>query len=104
MTASGRQEPAPLSRSHPGRFFLFERRDEALLSHGDFHLRLRRRVIAAILLVGILLRIGPSGHHLTEGLPWVESLLDASMILGGMGPVDRLHSTAGKIFASAHSM
>ena len=41
------------------------------------------------------------GYHYLDGLPWVDSLLNASMILGGMGPVDPLKTTAGKIFASA---
>jgi hypothetical protein len=38
------------------------------------------------------------------GLEWVDALLNASMILGGMGPVDRLETTAGKIFASFYAL
>jgi hypothetical protein len=39
-----------------------------------------------------------------EGLPWIDSLLNASMILGGMGPVNPLASTAGKLFASFYAL
>jgi hypothetical protein len=37
-------------------------------------------------------------------LNWIYSLLNASMILGGMGPVDTLHSSAAKIFASVYAL
>ena len=51
--------------------------------------------------VGLLsLAIGMFGYHFLERLPWLDSLLNASMILGGMGPVDQLHTRAGKLFAS----
>jgi hypothetical protein len=37
-------------------------------------------------------------------LSWIDSLLNASMILGGMGPVDPLQSTAAKVFASCYAL
>jgi len=37
-------------------------------------------------------------------LGWTDALLNASMILGGMGPVNLLTSTSAKIFASAHAL
>jgi len=48
--------------------------------------------------------IGIAGYHFTEGLPWLDSFLNASMILGGMGPVNELHTNGGKIFASFYSL
>ncbi len=39
-----------------------------------------------------------------EDLPFVDALLNASMILGGMGPVHELHTTAGKVFASCYAL
>ena len=48
--------------------------------------------------------MGICGYHYIEGIPWVDSLLNASMILGGMGPVDSLHTTAGKLFASFYAL
>jgi hypothetical protein len=44
------------------------------------------------------------GYHFFGGLSWIDSLLNASMILGGMGPVDPLHSSAAKIFASCYAL
>jgi hypothetical protein len=37
-------------------------------------------------------------------LNWVDSFLNASMILGGMGPVDPLHTNAAKIFAGCYAL
>jgi len=44
------------------------------------------------------------GYHLTERLSWVDSILNASMILGGMGPVNTMDTVAGKLFASAYAL
>ena len=37
---------------------------------------------------------------LIGGLAWIDALLNASMILGGMGPVDTTRSDAEEVFAS----
>jgi len=50
------------------------------------------------------LGIGIVGYHFWGGLDWLDSLLNASMILGGMGPVDPITSTAGKMFASFYAL
>jgi hypothetical protein len=50
------------------------------------------------------LGIGMLGYHLIESMSWVDSLLNASMILGGMGPVTPLQTDAGKIFASFYAL
>jgi hypothetical protein len=43
-------------------------------------------------------------HHIFAGLTWIDSLLNASMILGGMGPVNLLTNTSAKVFASAYAL
>lgn len=48
--------------------------------------------------------MGAIGYHLFENLPWVDSFLNASMILAGMGPVDHLETTGGKIFATCYAL
>jgi len=50
------------------------------------------------------LGIGMLGYHYLESLSWIDSLLNATMILGGMGPVDTLQTNAGKIFASFYAL
>ena len=58
----------------------------------------------ALLLILAALVIGVIGYHWFAGLDWVDSLLNASMILGGMGPVDQLTNTGAKVFASAYAL
>jgi len=55
-------------------------------------------------LVGFSLGLGLLGYHFIAGLNWVDSLLNAAMILTGMGPVDALTSDAAKLFASAYAL
>ena len=54
--------------------------------------------------LGCSLGLGILGYHYIAGFNWVDSLLDASMILTGMGPVGVLTSTAAKVFASAYAL
>jgi hypothetical protein len=55
-------------------------------------------------LIGFSLGLGILGYHFIARLGWIDSLLNAAMILTGMGPVDTLHSDAAKIFASAYAL
>jgi len=83
---------------------MFERHEEPLLPRPHF---LRRQLLhsgAAGLLLAAALGIGVLGYHLFERLPWLDSLLNASMILGGMGPVDPVRTAGGKLFASAYAL
>ena len=50
------------------------------------------------------LTLGVCGYHFLAGLAWIDALLNASMILGGMGPVDPVKTTAGKLFASFYAL
>jgi hypothetical protein len=54
----------------------------------------------AAIVVGASLGIGVAGYHWLAGFGWVDSLLNASMLLGGMGPVGDLPNDAAKLFAS----
>jgi hypothetical protein len=45
-----------------------------------------------------------AGYRRLAGLPWIDALLNAAMILTGMGPVDRLETPAAKLFASGYAL
>ena len=55
-------------------------------------------------LIGFSLGLGIFGYHFIAGLNWVDAMLNAAMILTGMGPVDTLNSDAAKVFASAYAL
>jgi hypothetical protein len=82
----------------------FERRHEPLAPVSVFVQRLIGSVVMALGLIALVLMIGIAGYHWIGGFNWVDSLLEASMILGGMGPVNSLPSDHAKIFASAYAL
>jgi uncharacterized membrane protein len=69
-----------------------------------FAKRVVQHFVLALLVVVVALGIGISGYHYLAELNWIDSFLNASMILGGMGPVDSLHSVAAKIFAACYAL
>jgi hypothetical protein len=82
----------------------YEHRREPLLSPTGFLRRVGAHALAALgLLVGSL-ALGVLGYRLTEQMSWLDALLNASMILGGMGPVSPLTTSAGKLFASFYAL
>ncbi|MFO0995046.1 MAG: hypothetical protein U1F33_00065 [Alphaproteobacteria bacterium] len=64
---------------------------------------LRSFAVAAVL-VAIALGAGVLGYHYLDGLRWVDALVDAAMILGGMGPVNPLVNDGAKIFAATYAL
>lgn len=56
------------------------------------------------MLILVALLIGITGYRFIAGFKWIDSLLEASMILGGMGPVKELHDDSSKIFASIYAL
>lgn len=55
------------------------------------------------LLLGTLL-IGMALYHWLEQLPWSDAFLNSAMLLGGMGPIDRVSTTAGKWLIGAYAL
>ena len=83
---------------------MYEHRRDSLLPFPLFLQRIRKSMYSAAAILAAALMVGVLGYHLLEDLPWVDAILNASMILGGMGPVNELHSTAGKLFASVYAL
>lgn len=83
---------------------MYEHRSQSLLPRHLFIRRVAWHVSAAVAVILGSLFIGIAGYHLTERFSWLDSLLNASMILGGMGPVNELHTSGGKVFASFYSL
>ncbi len=82
----------------------FEHHTSPLLPLHAFWARVARGASLALVLVFGSLVLGALGYHGFEKLPWLDAFLNASMILGGMGPVDGLHTTGGKLFATFYAL
>src|SRR5512136_1560378 len=83
---------------------MYEKRVEQLAPGQVFARRIARHAALAVALVGCSLALGIAGYHGLEGLPWIDAFLNAAMLMGGMGPVDALHTTGGKLFAGCYAL
>ena len=79
---------------------------EPLASPATFRSRMLSSAAVTAQLLGVSLAIGVAGYHWIVGIPdWVDCILSASMIMGGMGPIGAPPSTvAGKLFASFYAL
>ena len=83
---------------------MYEKHSEPLLPRKKFFLRLLYHWLTGTIVLVVSLGIGVIGYHGFEKFSWLDSLLNASMILGGMGPVNQLLTSGGKIFASIYAL
>lgn len=83
---------------------MYEHHTAPLLPRRLFWRRMLQHGGAALAAMIVSLFAGTVGYHVLGELPWVDALENASMILGGMGPVDPIGSTGGKLFASGYAL
>lgn len=83
---------------------VFEHKSRPLLSRRAFYGRMARSVIATAGVVVFSLPMGSAGYHSFAGLPWIDALLNAAMILTGMGPVDPMKTAGAKLFAAFYAL
>ena len=88
----------------PKRFLKYEHRTEALIPTSQWLARIINTVWLAFFIIGAALSCGVMGYHFIAGLGWVDAILEASMILGGMGAVTPMTTVASKLFASAYAL
>lgn len=82
----------------------YERRADELAPRSLFIKRIIGSLGIALCVIAVGLTVGILGYRLIAGFGWIDSLLEASMILGGMGPVRELHDNASKVFASLYAL
>ena len=59
--------------------------------------------ISAVALI-VSLAVGMAGYHWLAPMPWMDAFVNASMLVGGMGPVDPLTNDRVKLFAGAYAI
>ncbi len=83
---------------------MYERKTEQLLPWPQFARRLALSALVAFAIVASGLVIGILGYRYVAHLDWIDALLNASMILTGMGPISPMIDDAAKLFASAYAL
>lgn len=93
-----------MAKLHKHSWRNFERRTDKLAPVSVYVQRIAASLAIAFGLIAIALMVGIVGYHFIAGFNWVDSLLEASMILGGMGPVRELPNDTAKTFASIYAL
>ncbi|WP_199688175.1 hypothetical protein [Noviherbaspirillum sedimenti] len=82
----------------------FEHRAQPVISPHQFIIRLAHSGVIALALIVVSLFTGMVGYRIFEGLSWIDAFLNASMLLGGMGPVNTPVTFGGKLFAGLYAL
>jgi hypothetical protein len=83
---------------------MYERRSEPLLPFRLFLGRLATSAALGLAIVAVSLLIGMAGYRFIVKLGWMDAFLNASMLLGGMGPIDPPKTAAGKLFSGLYAL
>lgn len=83
---------------------MFEHISLPVITRRAFAGRIMRWALLNLMLLSSSLLIGVLGYRYFEQMTWIDALLNASMIFGGMGEIDVLHTTGGKLFASCYAI
>lgn len=83
---------------------MYEHKSKRPLPRHRFILRLVRHGAAAVAIIAVSLLAGMVGFHVTEGYSWMDSYLNAAMLLGGMGQVGVIATESGKLFAGTYAL
>ena len=81
-----------------------ERKTEPPITWTHFVDRMFRFGTIALILILVSLLVGIAGYMTLNRLSFVDAFLNASMILGGMGPVAPIVTQSAKIFAGFYAL
>lgn len=83
---------------------MYEHRKQKLAPMSTFYQRVLKNILLAVAVLFVCLAIGIAGYHYTAGIPWLDAVHNASMILSGMGPVVEIKTVSGKWFSSFYAL
>jgi hypothetical protein len=83
---------------------MFESKHEKPVPFPRFVRRMALSLLLTLVVLSVALTVGVLGYHFIAALSWIDAILNASMILTGMGPVATMSTTSAKLFASAYAL
>ena len=83
---------------------MFEHHREPLKPRKEFVSRQLQYLSFALMILVVSLGIGTIGYHALGNIKWLDAFLNASMILTGMGPVDKMETDGGKMFSALYAI
>ena len=82
----------------------YEHKSEPIAEPSVFYKRVITHFLWTLLILSFCLFIGIIGYKFTGPMSWIDATHNASMILGGMGPVMTIQTFWGKIFSSFYAL
>lgn len=79
-------------------------KNKAVLFSPKFIYRIIRSILLALFFIMASLFFGMWGYHHFENLNWLDSYVNAAMILSGMGPLAAPKTDAGKLFEGTYAL
>jgi hypothetical protein len=86
------------------RLIHFESLGQPLAQRGAFLRRLSANVFVGLVVILLSLFAGMLIYRQAAGMSWVDSFLNASMILSGEGPLGPIEGTTAKILAGLYAL
>src|SRR5450631_19748 len=83
---------------------MLETKGQKVIPPHRFARRLAWSFVLSGAIAAVALALGVVGFHYIADAPWIDALHNASMILGGMGPVVEMKTHAAKLFSSAYAL
>jgi hypothetical protein len=83
---------------------MYEHHHQPLITRSRFLRRMALHVVVALALLGGSLGLGVAGFMTFDERSPLDGLLNAAMLLGGMGPVGDFSTDAGKLFGAAYAL
>ena len=83
---------------------IYENRFAPPVPRAVFLRRMAAHFALAAALVLLSIAAGMEGYHHFERLGWRDAFLNATMLLGGEGPVESPSSAGGKVFAGLYAL
>ena len=83
---------------------MYEKRSEPMLTFTRFLLRVALHLLAASFLLFVSLGFGVWGFMTFDALQPIDALLNSTMLLTGMGPVNNPSTDAGKLFSTFYAL
>lgn len=90
--------------AHKHKPYAYEHVSQPVAPLPDYLRRQLRSLAIGLALVAVALLAGMAGYHQLVALSWIDSFLNASMILAGMGPMAAPMTDAGKVFAGVYAL
>lgn len=85
-------------------YWRFEQRHQPLLTRQRFLLRMLAFAFLALAIDALAILLGMLGFHVIGELQWLDSAVDAAMIMTGNGPLYPLDTTVGKVFQLCYAL